>query len=76
MASKSKALPFGLQDDHGVVTDVEEVEGHKVVTVRFLAEPGKKETTGGGNTRIATTFGNQPVPGLEGMKLGLNAYIS
>ena len=75
MASK-KELPFGLQDDHGVVVEAGEVDGHNVVTVRFLAEPSDKVLTGGGNVRIASTFGNQPVPGIAGMKLGLNAYIS
>ena len=72
---KTKALPFGLQDDHGVVVDSEEVDGHRVVSVRFLANPGKQVKTGGGNIRIASTLGNIPVPGFDGMKIGFNAYI-
>ena len=74
MAAK-KALPFGLQDDHGVAVETEEVDGHKVVSVRFLAEPGKQVKTGGGNIRIASTLGNISVPGLDGMKIGFNAYL-
>lgn len=48
------------------------VDGEKAVITVDLAHRGQKSEKG--NYRVASTLGNQRVPGHPGMRIGLNIF--